>query len=252
MTCVDKTAIECALIVGGKYHDMDYARLELLKLLGEDDRIRTRVYSDYRDIDDILSADFLITYTCDVVPDTMARGKLQQWIADGGRWYALHGTNSVLRFIEDGRVDSPDIAPDFMDMLGTMFAAHPPIDTYTVFPTELGNHHPLTHDIGPFETMDEQYLVDVRAPIDVLLATRFAGATERFTRSEWTQADHPVLYLRNIGEGAILYLTLGHCRGHYDLRPLMDYYPQVERCSWELPIFHDLLRRGLGWARRDI
>jgi hypothetical protein len=27
--------IDCVLIAGGKYHDIDYARLELLKLLAE-------------------------------------------------------------------------------------------------------------------------------------------------------------------------------------------------------------------------
>jgi hypothetical protein len=32
------------------------------------------------------------------------------------------------------------------------------------------------------------------------------------------------------------------------MRPLMDWYPKVERGSWELPVFHELLRRGLRWA----
>ena len=56
------------------------------------------------------------------------------------------------------------------------------------------------------------------------------------------------MYRKPVGEGAVLYLTLGHCRGHYDMRPLMDYYPQVERGAWELPVFHELVRRGLSWA----
>lgn len=56
------------------------------------------------------------------------------------------------------------------------------------------------------------------------------------------------MYRKTVGQGAVLYLTLGHCRGHYDMRPLMDYYPQVERGAWELPVFHELLRRSLRWA----
>jgi hypothetical protein len=28
----------------------------------------------------------------------------------------------------------------------------------------------------------------------------------------------------------------------------MDFYPQPEKGSWELPVFYDLLRRGLAWA----
>ena len=56
------------------------------------------------------------------------------------------------------------------------------------------------------------------------------------------------MYTKKVGEGEVLYLTLGHCRGHYDMRSLMDYYPQVERGSWELPVFHELLHRGLNWG----
>jgi len=35
-----KKHINAVLVVGGKWHDFDYARLELLKLLAEDDRVR--------------------------------------------------------------------------------------------------------------------------------------------------------------------------------------------------------------------
>ena len=56
------------------------------------------------------------------------------------------------------------------------------------------------------------------------------------------------MYLNDHAKGAVLYLTLGHCRGHYDMRPLTDYYPSVERCSWDTPEFYELLRRGIAWA----
>ena len=36
------------LIAAGKYHDIDFARLELLKLLAEVPEIRTTVAMDYR------------------------------------------------------------------------------------------------------------------------------------------------------------------------------------------------------------
>ena len=50
--------IDCVLIAGGKYHDIDFARLELLKLLAEDERVRVRVFEDYRNVDAIDSAHF--------------------------------------------------------------------------------------------------------------------------------------------------------------------------------------------------
>ena len=41
--------IEVTLVAGGMYHDIDFARLELLKLLAEHDRFRVRVQPDYED-----------------------------------------------------------------------------------------------------------------------------------------------------------------------------------------------------------
>ena len=60
--------IKAYLVAGGKYHDIDFARLEILKILGEDERIRTRVSENYRDMEAIDDSDLLITYTCDVMP----------------------------------------------------------------------------------------------------------------------------------------------------------------------------------------
>ena len=94
--------INCVLICGGVWHDMDFARLELLKLLAEDKSVRTRVFENYETLDAIHEADILVTYTCDVTPSLAAQELLRDWLAVGGRWYALHGTNSVLRMLADG------------------------------------------------------------------------------------------------------------------------------------------------------
>jgi len=66
--------LRALLVCGGKYHDFDYARVELLKLLGEDPDVRTEVASDYRDLEAIARADFLVTYTCDVRPSPTREG----------------------------------------------------------------------------------------------------------------------------------------------------------------------------------
>ena len=62
-TDVHPPRIDCVLICGGVWHDMDFARLEILKLLAEDPAIRTRVFEDYENIEAIKAADILITYT---------------------------------------------------------------------------------------------------------------------------------------------------------------------------------------------
>lgn len=237
--------IKCVLIAGGKYHDIDFARLELLKLLATDERVRVRVFEDYANVDAIAEADFIVTYTCDVIPPLQAQEALRAFLARGGRWYALHGTNSILRWLADGRVSSPRWAPLFMETLGSMFIAHPPIAPYRV--TVADPAHPLVKGIEPFETTDELYLMETYGTAQVLLETSFTGEATGFEEDNWDSAQ-PVFYIKPSGKGAVLYLTLGHCRGHFDMEPLMEYWPTVERCAWDLPVFRELLRRGMAWA----
>ena len=240
--------IDCVLIAGGKYHDIDYARLEVLKLLAEDERVRVRVFEDYENIAAIEAADFLVTYTCDVVPSLKAQEAIRAWVEKGGRWYALHGTNSILRWLPNGLVDSPRWAPLHMQTLGSMFIAHPPIAPYTV--TVADPDHPLVEGVEPFETTDEIYLLETYGDLHVMLETEFEGEATGFVEDRWEKTRHPVFYTHDLGQGQILYLTLGHCRGHYDLQPLMDYWPSVDRCAWDLPVFHTLLRRGIEWVKK--
>jgi len=240
--------IRCVLIAGGLYHDIDFARLELLKLLAEDARVRVRVFEDYENIAAIQAADILISYTCDVVPSLPAQEALRKWVEDGGRWYALHGTNSILRLLSNGLFGAPRWAPLHMQTLGSQFIAHPPIAPYRVTVADPAN--PLVKGIEPFDTTDELYLMETHGKLHVLLETEFAGEATGFAEHEWhTKQSHPVFYINNIGKGAVLYLTLGHCRGHYDLEPLADWWPSVDRCAWDLPVFYTMLRRGIDWIK---
>ncbi|QUD90402.1 ThuA domain-containing protein [Phenylobacterium montanum] len=242
-----KRRVDCVLIAGGKFHDIDFARLEILKLLAEDDRVRVRVFEDYSNIEAIRAADLLVSYTCDVTPSLAEQEALRAWLENGGRWYALHGTNSILRFLSSGLVDSPRWAPHFMRTLGSMFIAHPPIAPYRVSVAD--PDHPLVQGVEPFDADDELYLSECYGDLHVLLDTEFEGEATGFVESRWEKARRPVFYIHGVGEGAVLYLTLGHCRGHYDMRPLIDFYPVPEKGAWALPVFYDLLRRGLAWAK---
>ncbi len=242
--------LNCVLIAGGKYHDIDFARLELLKLLAGDERVRVRVFEDYENLAAIEAADMLVSYTCDVTPSLPAQETLHRWVENGGRWYALHGTNSILRLLDSGLWDAPRWAPLHMHTLGSQFIAHPPITPYRV--TVADPSHPLVHGVEPFDTTDELYLMETHGKLRVLLHTQFAGQGTGFVEHDWEHADqHAVFYIHEVGRGAVLYLTLGHCRGHYDLQPLAEWWPTVERCAWELPVFYTLLCRGLDWIKPD-
>lgn len=246
MTQSPRSPVNCVLVASGKYHDIDFARSELLNLLGEHAHIRTRVFETYEAIDAIQDADFLISYTCDVRPSEAAQNALRSFVEQGGRWFGLHGTNSILSFLDDGTVDCPRIAPHFMDTLGSQFVAHPPVAPYQV--RVVNRDHPLTKGITDFTTTDELYLLETYADLNVLMDCQFEGEAPGFVESEWPKAHHPVFYVRSLGEGSVLYLTLGHCRGHYDMRPLMEHYPEIERGAWGLPVFYELLRRGIVWG----
>jgi len=90
--------LRAVLVCGGRFHDFDYARLELLKHLHADPRIRTRVLEDWSRTDGWPGADFLLSYTCDVRPTPEQAESLARFVESGGRWFALHGTNSILEF----------------------------------------------------------------------------------------------------------------------------------------------------------
>lgn len=234
------------LICGGKYHDIDFARLELLKLLAEHDHLRVVVRDDYRDLQALAGCDLLITYTCDVVPGESQLPALEQRLREGLRWFALHGTNSVLQFLHNGRVDTPPLPPALRRMLGSQFVGHPPIGRFRVEVTD--PRHPLVAGIDAFDIEDEPYLLEAD-DVQCLLHTEFEGRIKGFVKRDWPRRRHPVFYLQPRGRGGVLYLTLGHCRGHYDMLPLLDYYPKVERCAWESPVYYELLRRGIRWAQ---
>lgn len=238
--------INCVLVASGDWHDIDFARLELLKLLAEDDRVRVRVFEDYENLEAIETADFIISYTCNVMPSLKAQEALRGWVERGGRWYALHGTNSVIRMMSSGAFGCPDWAPLFMDTLGSQFLSHPLIEPYKV--SIVDKDHELTRGLEPFEATDELYLMKTNQDLHVLLDTEYGGEAPGFEEDNWEHAHHPVMYIQKLNEGAVLYLTLGHCRHHYDMQPMMDYWPTIDRCSWDVPQYYELLRRGIRWC----
>ena len=173
------------LVAGGRFHDTGFARLELLKLLAELPRAHVRVGKDFSDLDEILASDFLISYTCDVRPTLVQQALLRTFLERGGKWFALHGTNSLLDFdTTDGPIEAfgvtipgvpyaPDLAPDYMAMLGTRFITHPPIQPFRVMVTR--PDHPLVAGLEDFIATDEPYCCEVLSDIEVLLGSRYSS-----------------------------------------------------------------------------
>jgi len=234
------------LIANAKYHDTDFARLELLKLLAENPDLRTTVSGTFGDFDALSAAQVLITYTCDLRPTPDEQAALRDFVDGGGRWIALHGTNALLDFGPDGVKCAPGY-DTFMDTLGSRFIAHPLTEPYEV--TVSNPEHPLVAGMDSFTTTDELYLCTYSEGVQPLLETRFVGTfSSGYVDNEWpTDEPRLVAYTHAVGDGEVFYCTLGHCCGEHDMRPIRS-TTEVVRGSWENPIFVDLLRRAITWA----
>ena len=240
--------IHVYLVCNARFHDTNFARLELLKLLAENEDVHVRVAENFSDVDAIKRSALLITYTCDLRPEKSEQKALGEFLDNGGRWFALHATNAILEFVDGGKVDTPDVAPDFMNMLGSRFVAHPANQKISVRVTDVA--HPLTTGIGDFEVEDEEpYYCEQLGEQTVLLEACYSEPSSGYVRADYgTERDsHPQMYLHPWGDGQVLYLSLGHCAGKHDMKPMVENFPVV-RGSWNSPTYYELLRRGIRWG----
>jgi type 1 glutamine amidotransferase len=223
------------LVAGGTDHDFDFVRLELLDRMAENPAVHTTVCQDFSDVDALSSADFLVSYTCNVRPTVTEEDALRRFVSEGGRWLALHATNAIADVNADGVAAATTGCSTFFELLGTKFIAHPTIRQFDVRASD-GVSHPLLGDIRNFRTNDEIYLVERTADIDVLLETTYMGPTTGAPARWDDDTPQPVLYIRRLGRGSIVYLTLGHASHAGD------------RCSWESPEYLEILKRAFEWA----
>ena len=190
----------------------------------------------YRDRGDLTSAAEKLQASRATADDAGLRDKaasaIRRFLDRGGRWFALHASNSVA-----GNQAMPRI-------LGTRFISHP---EYMTFPVKVTRaEEPLLQGIGDFEVPDELYCIeDVARDLDVLLHARWGG--EGFDGSRFEEADRPILYRRAVGEGGVLYLALGHANRPYDKPAHAPEQPDY-RGPWDLPVFQELVKRGVEWA----
>ena len=82
-----------------------------------------------------------------------------------------------------------------------------------------------------------------------LLEANYNQPSTGYVQSEYgTDRDsQPQMYLHPYGHGEVLYLSLGHCSGKHDMKPIVDIQPVV-RGSWDNPVYYELLRKGISWG----
>ena len=252
-------------------HDHDYARLRILGDLAAHDHVHTTVSGDFEDIEKWLpGTEFLVTYTAGPIPTDEQSTFLGDWIAAGGRWFALHGTSGgrARRVPEalrpDGRPQRRMLRSGYHDVLGGFFLNHPPLRRFEV--DVVDRDHAITRGLpASFETIDEPYMVEVAADARVLLTARlgpdnsppgFGFVYEQDTALLPDGETRVIGYVRDHGKGAVSYVALGHCH-----TPTTSTQPFVEenvapggvtpptlRGSWDTEAFSLLMRNALAWG----
>ena len=253
-------------------HDMDYARRQLLSLLGDCDGVSASVSGDYADLERYLpESRLLITYAAGPYPEDAQNRKLRSWLEEGGRWLALHGTSGGRHEPDPERPEARRMMKlSFHDTLGSRFIHHPPLRRYTV--DVIDPDHPLAKGLpASFEVADEpyflvpegdeqcHYFLTTDLPKD---PTPTAAAWRRFLSYDHESALMPdghsraVGYTKALGKGGVAYIALGHCHSPYsNMQPSVDpslasdeKTPPVFHGAWETEGFQTLLRNGVAWG----
>jgi hypothetical protein len=243
-------------------HDMDSARLDLLQRIHTLTDVRATTASDYSDLADWLNgADLLITYVAGPIPDEPQNQALNDWLNQGGRWFALHGTSGgKAARVKNGR---QMVRTAHHDTLGCFFLNHPPIRRIHV---DVQAEHPLTRNLpAHFDVDDELYLIEMLGPATTLLTTDMPadpsppGFGFYYPKDTSVQADghtRVLAYEKVIGDGAVAYLALGHRHS-----PLTNSQPYVHESvvadgktplqfdgAWQTSVFGQLLDNALAWG----
>ena len=135
-----------------------------------------------------------------------------------------------------------------MSLLGSRFIAHPSNTSFTIHVKD--QEHVLTQGLTDFEVdKEEPYYCEPLGDQHVLLEASYNQPSTGYVRSDYgtDRSAQPQMYLHPVGKGEVLYLTLGHCTGKHDMKPLADVVPVV-RGSWDTPQYYELLRRGIRWG----
>ena len=246
-------------------HDMDYARIQLLRRLYENG-FSTTVANDFSRIDDHLNgAKLLITYVAGPYADEPQCETIERWLEEGGRWFALHGTSGG----RAARVPGNDrrrqmVRSSHHDVLGAFFLNHPPIRRFKV--TLSNSEHPIFKGLPPeFSVDDELYLIEPTKDAEFLMTTElpqdpspsgFGFVYEKDTSIRSDGKTRVLATERKVGNGAVVYVALGHTHAPANnSQPFVDenvgsggVTPTTFRGAWDNSAFDRLLTNAVHWG----
>lgn len=262
------------LIVGGfppgsaAGHDMNYARLQLLQNMQAKQNLAITVTNDFKDIERWLpGTDLLMTYVAGPFPGGAGNKALQDWLEQGGRWFALHGTSGgkAVKGELDGRTVKRMVKAEHHQTLGCFFLNHPPLREFDVSVTA---EHPVTKGLPKnFAVQDELYIIELQDPdaSQILLTTELTkdpsppGFGFVYDEDTSLQADGKTRvlgYARKVGQGEVVYVGLGHCHtGRTNTQSAVDVsigtegmVPPEFHAVWETDAFQQLIQNAVKWG----
>ncbi len=249
-------------------HDMDYARLRILQALQSNANVHATVSGDFTDCHKwIADCQLLVCYVAGPFADEHESGVILDWLDDGGRWLALHGSTGGMPERTSDRADGRRRMAKlpYHETLGGYFMTHPPIREMNV--TVADHNHPLTYNLpDSFFVKDEPYMIEVIHPdTQILLTTTDIEAPaivdELYGRDLSLLPDgksHALGYARTVGEGEIAYIAPGHCHTpltltgrqppvHESISP-DGVVPPHFRGPWETEPYEQLIKNAIAWG----
>jgi type 1 glutamine amidotransferase len=147
--------------------------------------------------------DVLLNFSTDLVGTDEQMDALLGAVEAGAGFVGLHAANATFR-----------ASDTYAAMVGSRFARHPPIKTFTV--EIVDRDHPVTAGLDSFEVEDERYELKDEAP-DLRVLARAEG--------------HTSIYVRQHGRGRVCYVAPGH-----------------DRRTLELPQYARLVHQAIAWT----
>lgn len=147
--------------------------------------------------------------------------EFERLVRSGKGLVALHVSN-VMGVADDGSLH-PDYAA-YNRVLGNRYLSHGPGAQESRHTIHIEKDHPITAGLEDFDVYDEHYEFELLDHDIEVLASR--------TRSDGEVI--PVLYTRQVGDGRVVYLAMGH-----DLR------------VWGEPAFQTLVKQALRWVAKE-
>jgi len=245
-------------------HDMDYARMRILQALQANENTHTTVGNDFTDCDKWLpGCQFLITYVAGPYADDHQTEVIMEWMNNGGRWLAFHGSSGGKAVRVEGMPMRRWVKTSYHEALGGFFLTHPPIREFTV---DVRNQdHPLTRGLpASYLTQDEPYMIEVlHDDAEILLTTADIKAPDYV--AEIYGEDSSLLpdgknralgYVRQVGSGAVAYIAGGHCHTpttNVQVTVAANIDPDHNvplnfRGAWNTAPFEQLLKNAVAWG----